>query len=57
MKKVSIVLATAVLVLAASTALVLRGDAAEAQGEQPAPIGPVGLTLTPILQTSTTFTG
>jgi quercetin dioxygenase-like cupin family protein len=57
MKKVSIVLATAVLVLTAASTLVPRGGAAEAQRDQPAPIGPVGLTLTPILQTSTTFSG
>ena len=57
MKKVSIVLATAVLVLTVASALVPKGQAAEAQNEQPTPIGPVGLTLTPLLQTSTTFTG
>ncbi len=55
-RKVSIVLATAV-VLTASTTLVWWGGAAKAQGEQPAPIGPVRPTLTPILQTSTTFSG
>jgi quercetin dioxygenase-like cupin family protein len=52
-----LVLATAVLVLTAATALVLKGQGAEAQGDQPPPIGPVGLTLTPILDTSTTFSG
>ena len=39
-----------------SVALVGAGGTAAAQS-QPTPVGPVGLTLTPILQTSTTFTG
>ena len=63
--KRSLMLATPALVLTAATPLVLRGQtaaqgdhpAAVAQGGQPAPIGPVGLTLTPILDTATTFTG
>ena len=57
MKKVSIVFAAAVLMLTASATFAWWGAAAKAQGEQPTPVGPVGLTLTPILQTSTTFTG
>lgn len=56
-KKAGLMLAIGVLVLAATTALVLKGQGAAAQSNQQAPLGPVGLTLTPILQTATTFTG
>jgi quercetin dioxygenase-like cupin family protein len=57
LKKAALILAITVPVLAAATALVLKDQAAEAQSNQQAPVGPVGLTLTPILQTSTTFSG
>jgi quercetin dioxygenase-like cupin family protein len=36
---------------------VLIGGAAPALAAQPAPIGPVGLRLTPVLETTTTFSG
>jgi quercetin dioxygenase-like cupin family protein len=44
----------AVAVVIVAVAFTFAGRAAWAQA-QPAPIGPVGLTLTPILQTATTF--
>ena len=55
--------ATAILILILAVALTtghvilaVGHGAASAQAEPP-PTGPVGLTLTPVLQTSTTFTG
>ena len=56
MKKATAALLATLLFLASQGALALRGDTASAQGE-PWPTGPVGLTLTPILQTSRTFSG
>jgi quercetin dioxygenase-like cupin family protein len=50
------VLAAALVLLTGSAAHVLGHGAASAQ-TQPPTTGPVGLTLTPILQTSTTFSG
>ena len=55
MKKITSVLIGALAVLAVCATYVLGHGVASAQ-TQPPPIGPVGLTLTPILQTSTTFT-
>jgi quercetin dioxygenase-like cupin family protein len=43
-------------VLAATLLLLLAAPGAQAQSGPP-PAGPVGLTLTPVLQTGTTFTG
>jgi quercetin dioxygenase-like cupin family protein len=54
MKKISSVLLGALGVLIVSVSYAFGSGAASAQ-TQPPPIGPVGLTLTPILQTSTTF--
>ena len=55
MRKRNAVLAVALSVIVAATAHSFGSGAAAQQ--PPAPVGPVGLTLTPILQTSTTFTG
>jgi quercetin dioxygenase-like cupin family protein len=57
MKQVRIVFVVATLMLAAGGALVLKGSAAAPQSVQGPPVGPVGLTLTPILDTAKTFTG
>ena len=56
MKKILAILVAVLLLFAGQGALPLRDQPASAQTE-PSPIGPVGLTLTPILQTAKTFTG
>jgi quercetin dioxygenase-like cupin family protein len=56
MRKTHAVLVAVLLLLAGQGALALLGQPASAQTEPP-PMGPVGLTLTPILQTTKTFTG
>ena len=55
-KKGVIGVVAVLVVLAAASAAVSRERAVSAQAE-PTPMGPIGLTLTPILQTSTTFSG
>ena len=55
MKKITSILLGALSVLTVCALYLFGFGAASAQTEPP-PIGPVGLTLTPILQTSTTFT-
>jgi quercetin dioxygenase-like cupin family protein len=56
---VSAVLAATLLLLTAQAGTVSAAEAAPAAAAQsePPPAGPVGLTLTPVLQTGTTFTG
>ena len=56
MKKMTAVLRVSLALFISSAAVVFVFGAASAQ-VQPSPTGPVGLTLTPILQTSTTFSG
>jgi quercetin dioxygenase-like cupin family protein len=55
---VSAILAAAMLLTAqAGTVSAAEGAHAVAAQSDPPPAGPVGLTLTPVLQTGTTFTG
>jgi quercetin dioxygenase-like cupin family protein len=56
---VSAVLAATLLLLTAQPGTVSAAEAAPAPAAQsePPPSGPVGLTLTPVLQTATTFAG
>jgi quercetin dioxygenase-like cupin family protein len=56
MKKTLAILVVALFLVAGQGILSLHHQPASAQTE-PSPIGPVGLTLTPILQTAKTFTG
>ena len=56
MKKATTVLVVALALITGGAVHVFGQGAASGQTE-PSPTGPVGLTLTPILQTSTTFTG
>lgn len=56
MKKGTAVLVVALALITGHVVQVFGHEAASAQTE-PFPTGPVGLTLTPVLQTSKTFTG
>ena len=56
MKKATAILVVALALMTGGAVHVFGHGAASGQAE-PSPTGPVGLTLTPILQTSKTFTG
>ncbi len=56
MKKSVAIIVVALALLAGHAVHAPSGAAVSAQG-QPSPAGPVGLTLTPLLQTSKTFSG